>query len=57
MIKNKSILEIIERKKNEVSCTNCKHCNLGAYHAGMWYCKKNSVFGAPFGIEDCFERK
>ena len=40
MIKNKELLEITERKKNEVSYENCKHCNLGAYHAGKWYCKR-----------------
>lgn len=44
MIKNKELLEIIEQKKNEVSCENCKHCNLSAYHSGKWYCKKISVF-------------
>lgn len=55
MIKNKELLEIIERKKNEVSCENCKHCNL-AYHSGKWYCKKISVFPGII-IEECFERK
>lgn len=56
MIKNKELLEIIERKKNEVSCENCKHCNLGAYHSGKRYCKKISVFPGII-IEECFERK
>lgn len=55
MIKNKELLEIIERKKNEVSCENCKHCNL-AYHGEKWYCKKISVFPGII-IEECFERK
>ena len=25
---------LLEKKKQEVSCDNCKHCNLGAYHSG-----------------------
>ena len=57
MIKNKELLEIIERKKNEISCENCKHCNLGAYHAGKWYCNKRSIFALPNNIEKCFRRK
>ena len=58
MIKNKAILETLERKKQEVSCDNCKHCNLGAYHSGKWYCRKRSVFDDDeAGIEKCFERK
>ena len=57
MIKNKELLEIIERKKNEVSCENCKHCNLSAHHSGKWYCKKISVFKPGIVIEECFERK
>ncbi len=57
MIKNKAILEEIERKKNEVSCQNCVHCHLGAYHSGRWYCKKRSVFDGTTDLEECFERK
>lgn len=56
MIKNKEILEIIEKKKREVSCENCKNCDLNAYHSGKWYCKKNSVFSESADIEKCFER-
>lgn len=57
MIKNKKLLEIIEKKKQEVSCENCKYCNLNAYHSGKWYCQKNSVFNENMDIEKCFERK
>lgn len=57
MIKNKELLEIIEKKKNEVSCHNCKHCNPGAYHSGKWYCKKISVFKLNTNVEECFERR
>lgn len=57
MIKNKDILELIEKKKHEVRCENCKHCNLGAYHSGKWYCKKISVFKVNADIEKCFELK
>ena len=57
MIKNKELLEIIEQNKNKVSCENCKHCNLGAYHSEKWYCKKISVFKSGIVIEECFERK
>ena len=59
MIKNKEILAIIERKNNEVSCANCKHCNLGARYSGKWYCKNPniSVFEPPMSFEECFERK
>lgn len=39
MIKNKAILEMLEKKKQEVSCENCKHCNLAAYHSGKWNTK------------------
>ena len=56
MIKNKELLKIIEHKKNEVSCENCKHCNL-AYHSGKWYCKKISVFKPSIVTEECFERR
>lgn len=55
MIKNKELLEMIKKKKQEVSCDNCKHCNLGAYHSGKWYCNKRSVFDVD--IKECFERK
>lgn len=57
MIKNKELLEIIEQNKNKVSCENCKHCNIGAYYSGMWYCKKISAFKPGIVIEECFERK
>ena len=59
MIRNKELLEIIKSKKNRVSCENCKHCHLGAFHSGKWYCKnpKVSVFNLPVNIEECFERK
>ena len=56
MIKNKAILELLEKKKHELSCENCKHCNLGAYHSGKWYCAKVSVF-SNVDLEQCFERK
>ena len=56
MIKNKAILELLEKKKHEVSCENCKHYNLGAYHSGKWYCAKVSVF-SNVDLEQCFERK
>ena len=57
MIKNKELLEIIEQKKNEVSCENCKHCNLSAYHRGKWYCKNRSADEVQQDIEECFERR
>lgn len=57
MIKNKELLEIIERKKKEVSCDNCRFCDLGAYHKGQWYCNKHSVFTKPEDTMECFERK
>lgn len=57
MIKNKTILEMIEKKKQEVACSNCKHCNLNAYHSGKWYCRKLSVFDSTSNIEECFERR
>lgn len=57
MIKNKAILEMLEKKKQEVSCENCKHCNLAAYHSGKWYCNKRSVFDVVTDIKECFERK
>ena len=57
MIKNKAILEMLEKKKKEVSCENCVHCHLRAYHSGKWYCKKRSVFNCPINVEECFERK
>ena len=57
MIKNKAILEEIERKKKEVSCQNCVHCHLGAYHSGRWYCKKRSFTDRIIDLKECFERK
>ena len=56
MIKNKEILALIEQKKREISCDNCKHCDQGAYHSGKWYCKKKSVFDCSIQIQWCFER-
>lgn len=56
MIKNKAILEMLE-KKQEVSCENCKHCNLAAYHSGKWYCSKTSVFNTDVVLEQCFEKR
>ena len=57
MIKNKAILEEIERQKSAVDCKNCKNCNLGAFYSGKWYCKKLSVFDTTTNIEECFEKK
>jgi hypothetical protein len=57
MIKNKSILEEIRKKKNQIECSNCKFCNLNAFYKGAWYCNKRSVFDIPTEIEECFERK
>jgi hypothetical protein len=34
MIKNKELLALIEEKKNQLNCENCKHCNTGAYQRG-----------------------
>lgn len=55
MIKNKEILEIIEKKKYEKSCDNCKHCDLNKYHSGKWYCKKYIVTDNLPQNEYCFE--
>lgn len=55
MIRNKELLELLEKKKQEVSCDNCKYCDLKAYHNGKWYCSKHSVFDCPVDIEECFE--
>ena len=59
MIKNKDILEMLERKRNEVSCENCEHCHLGAYHSGKWYCKHPNIscMNPPSDITNCFERR
>lgn len=57
MIKNKAILEEIEKQKNEVSCKNCKYCNIKAFNGGQFYCKKISVFDTVNDIEECFERR
>lgn len=57
MIKNKELLEIIEKNKQETSCDNCKHCDLKSYHSGKWYCRKRSVFDEIVSIEECFDRK
>ena len=57
MIKNKEILAIIARKKNEVSCHNCVHCDVGALHSGKWYCTNRSVFDRIIDLSECFERK
>lgn len=55
MIKNKELLGIIETKKREKSCENCRHCNLLAFHRGQWYCNKISVFDVPVETKKCFE--
>lgn len=34
MIKNKEILDLLEKKKQETSCDNCKFCDLNAFHRG-----------------------
>jgi hypothetical protein len=58
MIKNKAILQEIRAKKNQVECTNCKYCNLNAYHSGKWYCSKINTFDIPvINIEECFEMR
>lgn len=57
MIKNKELIEIIESKKKEVSCENCRFCDLGAYHKGKWYCIKHSVFTKPDDTMECFEKR
>lgn len=58
MIKNKELLEIIERNKNEISCDNCTYCNLGAFHRGKWYCNNPDVkVGTSVDINKCFKRK
>ncbi len=40
-------------------CTTCKHCNLGKYHAGKWYCNSPgvSIFSIPVDMNRCFEQK
>lgn len=56
MIKNKELLELIEKKKNEVSCENCIYCNLNAFHRGQWYCNNADVHvGVSVDIEECFQ--
>lgn len=58
MIKNKELLELIEKKKNEVSCENCAYCNLSAFHIGKWYCNNPNVHvGVSADIDKCFQRK
>ena len=57
LIKNKEILNLLEKKKKEISCDNCKYCNLNAFHRGQWYCRKQSIFPLPVKIEECFENK
>lgn len=57
MIRNKEILELLEKKKQELSCDNCKYCDLNAYHRGMWYCSLHSVFDCPVDVTKCFEPK
>lgn len=55
VIKNKEILELLEKKKQEPSCDNCKYCDLNAYHNGKWYCSKRSIFDCPVDVLKCFE--
>lgn len=58
MIKNKELLELIEKKKSEVSCENCTYCNLTAFHRGQWYCNNPDVHvGVSVDIEKCFQRR
>lgn len=57
MIKNKEILDLLEKKKQETSCDNCKFCDLNAFHRGQWYCRKQSVCSPAVEIEKCFENK
>lgn len=58
MIKNKELLELIEEKKNEVSCENCTYCNLNSFHSGKWYCNNPDVHvGVSVDIEKCFQRR
>lgn len=57
MIKNKEILDLIKSKKHELSCDNCRYCNLNAYHNGKWYCSKRSVFDCHVDMSKCFETK
>lgn len=59
MIKNKELLELIEQKKKQESCDNCKWCNLKAFYNGKWYCKnpKIGVFNLPVDIKECFDRR
>ena len=58
MIKNKELLELIEKKKNEVSCENCTYCNLNEFHRGQWYCNNpNTHVGVSVDIEKCFQRR
>ena len=47
----------MKKKKKEISCDNCKYCNLNAFHRGQWYCRKQSIFSLPVKIEECFENK
>ena len=44
---------------NDISCKNCKHFNLGAYHSGKWYCSssKVSIFSLPPDMNKCFEKR
>lgn len=58
MIKNKELLALIEKKKNEVSCENCTYCNLNAFHRGQWYCKNEDIHvGVSVDIEKCFLKR
>lgn len=58
MIKNKELLELIKKKKSEVSCENCIYCNLNAFNRGKWYCKNLNVqVGVSIDIEKCFQRR
>ena len=57
MIKNEELLELIEQKKKELSCDNCRHCDLNAYYRGKWYCSEHSVFDDLSDMTNCFEPK
>ncbi len=57
-IKNKELIKLAQKIKNEISCVNCKYCNQRAYYGGKWYCSHpDSKIGKAAEIEKCFVRK
>lgn len=57
-IKNKELIKLAQKIKNEISCVNCKYCNQRAYYGGKWYCSHpDSKVGKAAEIEKCFVRK